>query len=190
MARKSKKAVEVKEEVKEEMVGLGVMPPLPTEEVKEEEKVEVIQVKEIKEAPAKEEVKETPVKVEAPKAPEKYYAFCRISGGLILDIVDEMGDKKKKILKSGNKSDVAADGTRTFQLRPSEFGITELTAEEAKQIKAALEPTKAWKKGFVFIVENEAEGMRMAQEQAVKYPKQGTEQLGSEQAKEVSKYSE
>lgn len=182
MARKSKKAVEEVKEVKEEVIGLDVMPPLPTEEVKEE-------VKEMKEEPAKVEVKK-PVKVEAPKAPEKYYAFCRISGGLILDIVDEMGDKKKKILKSGNQSDVAADGTRTFQLRPSEFGITELTAEEAKQIKAALEPTKAWKKGFVFIVENEEDGKRMAQEQAVKYPKQGTEQLGSEQAKEVSKYSE
>lgn len=143
--------------------------------------------------PVKEEVKETPkvelVKEEL-KAPKTYYAFCRVSGGLIVDITNSLGENSKKILKSGNTSTVADDGTRIFNFRPSEFGVTELTEDEAKQIKAALEPTRCWKKGFVFIVESEAEGKKIAAEQVAKYPLQGTEQINTSAAKEVEKFSE
>lgn len=171
----------VKQEVKEEISQVPaaqeqeiVMSPLPNEveEVKKEEAP--------KAEPVKEEV----------KAAKTYYAFCRVSGGLIVDIVNDLGEVSKKILKSGNTSEIAGDGTRIFNFRPQEFGITELTEEEAKQIKAALEPTRCWKKGFVFIVDNEAEGLLKAKEQVAQYPLQGTEQINTAAAKEVQKFSE
>lgn len=154
-----------------------VMSPLPSEQepVKEE-------VKEVKQEGAGETA-------EVAKA-KTYYAFCRVSGGLIVDITNSLGENSKKILISGNTSTLAADGTRIFNFRPAEFGVTELTEDEALQIKDALQPTRCWKKGFVFIVDNKTEGEKMAKEQVAKYPLQGTEQLNTSSAKEVEKFSE
>lgn len=176
MAKKQTKKV-VQDEIKEEVAEQPIeMSPLPNEEIKEAPEVAPVQEKK---APKQEK-----------KADKKYYAFCRVSGGLIVDIVNSLGEVSKKILVSGNTSELAGDGTRIFNFRPDEFGITELTAEEAKQIKARLEPSKCWKKGFVFIAESEEEGMKLAKEQVAKYPLQGTEQINTSAAKEVEKFSE
>ena len=152
------------------------MSPLPSEQEQVKE--------EIKEAPKAKPVKETP------KHNKVYYAFCRVSGGLIVDITNSLGEVTKKILKSANTSEMAGDGTKVFHFHPDAFGITPLTEDEAKQIKATLEPSRCWKKGFVFIAESEEEGMRIAREQVAKYPLQGTEQINTSSAKEVEKFSE
>lgn len=184
MAKKRVKNQEVKEE---EVLQAPVaeqeqvieMSPLPSEQ-------ETVQ--------AKEEVKETrkvdPITKPAPKHNKVYYAFCRVSGGLVVDITNSLGEVSKKILKSANTSEVAGDGTRVFNFRPDAFGITPLTEDEAKQIKERLQPSRCWKKGFVFIAESEEEGMKIAKEQVAKYPLQGTEQINTSSAKEVEKFSE
>ena len=190
MAKKKVKQEVVKEEVKQTYDNAPVQ-----EEVKEQAATEEIAMSPLpdEQEPVKEEVKQEVVKeeVKTVKAEKVFYAFCRVSGGLIVDITNSLGEISKKILKSGNTSKLAGDGkTRVFDFRPNEFGITKLTEDEAKQITKALEPTRCWKKGFVFIVDNKAEGYKKAAAQVAKYPLQGTEQLNASATKEVEKFSE
>ena len=151
MARKKK---EVKEEVKEIETVVEEISPLPGEVIAKEVKEEV---------PAK-------------KSAKTWYGFCRISGGLAVDILVN-GEPKIIRFKSANTSSLAPDGTRLFQVHPDQFGVIELTEKEAKLCAERLKPMKCYQKGFIFITDSLEEGKQKAAQQAVDFPKQGTEQL-------------
>ena len=151
MARKKKEA----QEVKEIETGVEEISPLPGEVI----------AKEVKE--------DNPAKKYTPKT---WYGFCRISGGLAVDILVD-GEPKIIRFKSANTSSLAPDGTRLFQVRPQEFGVIELTEQEAKLCAERLKPMKCYQKGFIFITDSLEEGKQKAAQQAVDFPKQGTEQL-------------
>lgn len=153
MARK-KKVVEVAEAVEEK----EVMSPLPGAET--ETKVEAV------------EVKETAVKAKKAKV---WYGACRISGGIRVDILVD-GELKKIMFHSANKSRLGADGTRSFEFNPDQFGIIELTEEEAKACIEKLKPMNCYKRGFVLVSDNMDDILKAEKENLAKFPLQGTEQ--------------
>ena len=176
MARKKKVLTEeVKQEVQEfqEVQNDVVMAPLPGEEVKDE-KVEVVEAKEVK---------------EAPKKAQKWFGACRISGGLRVDILVD-GEPKHINFHSANESKVGADGTRTFFFNPDKFGISELTEAEAKACIEALKPMNCYKRGFVVVSNDMSEILEAEKKNLAAFPQQGTEQELALKGAVVDKFDE
>lgn len=148
-----KKVKEVNEIEKDLNVAEDVLAPLPDAET-----VQAVEAKEVKAKKAK-----------------VWYGACRISGGLRVDILVD-GEQKKIMFRSANKSRLGADGTRTFEFNPDQFGIIELTEEEAKACIEALKPMNCYKRGFVIISDDMEKIKEIEKSNVANFPQQGTEQ--------------
>jgi hypothetical protein len=151
--KKVKEVKEVNEIEKDLNVAEDVLAPLP-----DAEDVKAVEVKEVKAKKAK-----------------VWYGACRISGGLRVDILVD-GEQKKIMFRSANKSRLGADGTRTFEFNPDQFGIIELTEEEAKACIEALKPMNCYKRGFVIISDDMEKIKEIEKSNVANFPQQGTEQ--------------
>lgn len=107
----------------------------------------------------------------------KWLAYCRIPGGMQFKIQDGSGDEHTIVLKSGTEVVHAADGSVSFRVRPDTFGITELTAEEKRQIESQIKPSRVYKSGFIFFCQSKDAGEKKAAEQVRKNPHTGMEPL-------------
>lgn len=119
------------------------------------------------------------------------YGYCRIHGGLRID-VNYNGEDKKVILKSANEIKKAGDETLIFTLRNDAYGITELNSDIAALCLEQIKGSKAYKTGYVFFAKSREEGDAKAKEYIKQQPKTGFEQLGEEDLKKagLSKFSE
>lgn len=170
MARKKKVVLENVENVEQENLQVAgeVLAPLP-----DAEPVKAVEVKE--------EVKAKKAKI--------WYGACRISGGIRVDILVD-GEQKKIMFRSANKSRLGADGTRTFEFNPDQFGIIELSEEEAKACIEALKPMNCYKRGFVIVSDDMEKIKEIEKSNVANYPKQGTEQELALQGAVVKSFDE
>ncbi len=77
------------------------------------------------------------------------YVGCRILGGIKI-VHEEAGEKKNILLRSANEKSISPDGVLNFAIKPHEYGLTILTAEEAAIVKAKIGGASYVRKGFVF----------------------------------------
>lgn len=166
--KKAKEVKEVNEIEKDLNVSEDVLAPLPDAE-------------DVKAVEVKEEVKAKKAKV--------WYGACRISGGLRVDILVD-GEQKKIMFRSANKSRLGADGTRTFEFNPDQFGIIELNEDEAKACIEALKPMNCYKRGFVIISDDMEKIKEIEKSNVANFPKQGTEQELALQGAVVKSFDE
>lgn len=162
---------EVVNETANDLNAAEVLAPLP-----DAEPVKAVEVKEVNET------------VKAKKA-KIWYGACRISGGLRVDILVD-GEQKKIMFRSANKSRLGADGTRTFEFNPDQFGIIELTEEEAKACIEALKPMNCYKRGFVIVSDDMEKIKEIEKSNLANFPKQGTEQELALQGAVVKSFDE
>ncbi|MDR3049433.1 MAG: hypothetical protein LBV16_06340 [Elusimicrobiota bacterium] len=118
------------------------------------------------------------------------YGFCKVPGGVRIDIIVN-GAKKTVLLKSASKKSLAGDEqTLKFDINAKEYGIVELSKQEAGLCVKAIENTKMFKKGFVFFADNKSDGQKKAAQFSALHGKTGFEQLSMEEVeKAVEKFS-
>lgn len=107
----------------------------------------------------------------------RFYAYCRIPGGMVFKVQNPDKSERSIILKSGTSKTVAPDGTVNFSVNTGLFGITELTKDEKIQIEKQIKPCRFYQSGFVFFASSREAGDKQAAENARKNPEIGLEPL-------------
>lgn len=116
---------------------------------------------------------------EKAKSGAAVYVGCRILGGIKI-VYEEAGEKKKIMLRSANEKSISPDGVLNFALKPHEYGLTVLTAEEAAIVKAKIGGAGYVRKGFVFFANSREDFEQVAaalSKHKTYYPTTGLEPL-------------